>query len=112
MNLVVFAKRKNTGSSVYNLERRFCAMKDKQNKVTNPETENVSGGAPASGVSPFPVCAYVVDPALCVRCGTCVIACPVKVISMTEISAVIRGHCIECGACTEACLANAIKINR
>ncbi|MFA5411177.1 MAG: DUF362 domain-containing protein [Candidatus Omnitrophota bacterium] len=54
-----------------------------------------------------------IDDHNCIRCGTCIRACPKKVISMRANKVVIdyRG-CISCFCCQEACPASAIKIKR
>ena len=52
-----------------------------------------------------------VDQEKCVGCETCVGACPVGAISVTEGKASVKeGDCVSCGACKEACPSEAIEI--
>jgi len=46
----------------------------------------------------------------CVKCGLCVPACPLEIISEGESKYVIDGDkCIDCGACAGACPVGAPK---
>ena len=49
--------------------------------------------------------AYVINPDLCVSCGTCAGACPVEAISIGDDGkAVIDAEkCISCGTCVAVC---------
>jgi uncharacterized protein (DUF362 family)/NAD-dependent dihydropyrimidine dehydrogenase PreA subunit len=49
----------------------------------------------------------------CIRCGTCIQACPQKVITMKNNRIVINYKgCISCFCCLESCPESAIKINK
>ncbi len=55
-----------------------------------------------------------IDPELCTSCGTCVIYCPVKAISLKDTAEIDRDRCCDCGDCfrTANCPANAIIQNQ
>ena len=54
--------------------------------------------------------AYVINPDLCVSCGTCAGACPVEAISEGETSYVIDADtCLSCGSCAAVCPSEAIS---
>jgi NAD-dependent dihydropyrimidine dehydrogenase PreA subunit len=53
---------------------------------------------------------YIVDPALCTGCGSCVDACPSEAVVLDEDCARIDDAlCAGCGACIEECPAGAIE---
>ncbi|MGM9813225.1 MAG: indolepyruvate ferredoxin oxidoreductase subunit alpha [Muribaculaceae bacterium] len=53
--------------------------------------------------------AYVINPDLCVSCGTCAGACPVEAISEGDASYVIDADtCLSCGSCAAVCPSEAI----
>jgi heterodisulfide reductase subunit A len=53
-----------------------------------------------------------VDDTICGGCGTCVLLCPFRAISMEDKRAKINeALCKGCGACASACPAGAIKPN-
>ncbi len=52
-----------------------------------------------------------VDPEICTGCESCVDACPVEAISMSdEIAVVDPDTCADAGACVEACPVEAITL--
>ena len=53
--------------------------------------------------------AYVINPDLCVSCGTCAGACPVEAISEGDGAYVIDADtCLSCGSCASVCPNEAI----
>ena len=54
--------------------------------------------------------AYVINPDLCVSCGTCAGACPVEAISEGDIYKIDADKCIECGTCEGVCPSEAIVL--
>ena len=51
-----------------------------------------------------------VDAGTCVGCESCVGACPVSAISMTDGHAQVdEGKCVECGSCVSTCPVSAIS---
>jgi Na+-translocating ferredoxin:NAD+ oxidoreductase subunit B len=56
----------------------------------------------------------VIDPSVCVGCGTCVQRCQMHAISANEdgISIVNRVKCIGCGLCVTGCPANVARLER
>ena len=53
--------------------------------------------------------AYVINPDLCVSCGTCAGACPVEAISEGDVAYVIDADtCLSCGSCASVCPSEAI----
>jgi len=55
----------------------------------------------------------VVRPKRCVRCGSCVAACPVEAVTMTDRGPVIDyGRCIACFCCHEMCRYGAMDLSR
>ena len=53
--------------------------------------------------------AYVINPDLCVSCGTCAGACPVEAISEGDGAYVIDADtCLSCGSCAAVCPSEAI----
>ncbi len=63
-----------------------------------------------TGVDLLPV---VIDPALCSGCGSCVEACPVNVLRMDGLQAVVAapGDCHVCFLCTDDCPTGAIQVS-
>lgn len=55
----------------------------------------------------------MVDKKKCIGCGTCVVICPVGVISFDSDgkARIDRTKCIHCGACEASCPVNAIKLD-
>ena len=54
--------------------------------------------------------AYVINPDLCLSCGTCAGACPVEAISEGYASYVIDADtCLSCGSCASVCPSEAIS---
>jgi len=56
--------------------------------------------------------AFMVDAELCVGCGSCVDACPMKILALEDGVCVITdiSKCLECGTCIKECPTNAITL--
>jgi len=46
----------------------------------------------------------------CDSCGTCVDACPVDAITMTDVAVINEETCIDCGTCVDECPNKAIEL--
>ncbi|MCX5899338.1 MAG: 4Fe-4S binding protein [Proteobacteria bacterium] len=55
---------------------------------------------------------FKVDPDLCVGCGNCVDACPMKILALENGLCIITdiSRCLECGTCVRECAVDAITI--
>ena len=76
-----------------------------------PEAEDsVSVMMPNSLLFAYKDRAFVINPDLCVSCGTCAGACPVEAISEGDASYVIDADtCLSCGSCASVCPSEAIS---
>ena len=52
----------------------------------------------------------VVDNEACIKCGACVIQCPLYAITMTDDGPVVDAKCVRCGQCATVCPASARKL--
>lgn len=53
--------------------------------------------------------AYVINPDVCVACGTCAPACPVEAISEGDVYTIDPETCLSCGSCASVCPSEAIS---
>ena len=56
----------------------------------------------------------VVDKEYCVDCGTCVKACPLKIINIEQgvFAKINYEKCVGCGKCSKSCPASVIEIKK
>ena len=52
--------------------------------------------------------AYVINPDLCMACGTCKDECPTGTINQGDVYTIDPNVCIDCGTCAGVCPAEAI----
>ena len=52
--------------------------------------------------------AYVINPDLCMACGTCQGECPTGAINEGDVYSIDPNICIDCGTCAGVCPAEAI----
>ena len=52
--------------------------------------------------------AYVINPDLCLACGTCQGECPTGAINEGDVYSIDPNVCIDCGTCAGVCPAEAI----
>ena len=54
--------------------------------------------------------AVKVDTAACTGCASCVAACPVEAIKVTQKAEVNGDACIDCGTCVDECPTQALSL--
>lgn len=91
----------------------LCAYQLRRRVAVERESRAVRDAAREAGLVEPPTLHPVIDPTLCVGCGSCVEACPEnQVLGLIEGKADLINptHCIGHGACKEACPADAIQL--
>jgi NAD-dependent dihydropyrimidine dehydrogenase PreA subunit len=53
-----------------------------------------------------------IDPLICKGCGACIYLCPVNVLEMDDMKAVVKEGCISCGKCVDVCNWQAITLEK
>lgn len=54
--------------------------------------------------------AVTVDTDACIACGSCVDACPVDAMTVTDVAVVNADECIDCGSCVAVCPTDALSL--